>query len=285
MDDRGPDGLAEGDQGFFNRQWSLTWSATMPPGDTLVAGRWWDTRRPPPEPTVSVEEDAARRLGIVLGSRLTFEIEGQPVTARVQSLRRVDWGRFSTNFLLVFAPGTLEPFGATYAVLAHTDRSLQPPLLRELVDRYPAVTALDIGDILETAQSVLDRIALVVEFVAGFAIAAGLIIMAGGVAATRFQRVREAAILRTLGATRRTVAETMTVEYAALGLLGGAVGVVLAHVLAGILTVALFELPPVVDWPLLLATPLAAAALTVVTGNLAAWDVLNQKPLAVLRGE
>lgn len=281
----GPGGDHGDARGFWNRTWTVTWAAALPPRTELTAGRWWTPADWQGGAYISMEEEAARRLGARLGSELVFEIDGRRVAARVLSLRRVDWARIGTNFFVIFSPGALDGFTTTYTTFVRTDRALQGSLLRALVDRYPGVTAFDIGDILETVQSVLDRVALVVRFVAAFAIAAGLIILAGGVAATRFRRVREAAILRTLGATRWRVGAAMAVEYGVLGLLAGLIGAVLAHLVAGAVMHYLFELPPVVDWELLVLAPFLAAALTVATGTAAAWDVLQHKPLAVLRGE
>lgn len=288
--DRGPAGEGDGrgsggGRGFWNRQWTVTWSATLPERTELTAGRWWTAADGQGGAYVSMEEEAAQRLGARLGSELAFEIDGQPVQAKVMSLRRVDWARIGTNFFVIFSPGSLDQFAASYTTFVHTEGSRQPALLRALVDRYPGVTAFDITDILETVQSVLDRVGLVVRFVAAFAMAAGLIILAGGVAATKFRRVREAAILRTLGASRGRVAAVMAVEYAALGSIAGLVGAVLAHLVAAVVMQFVFELTPLVHWGLLALAPFVCAALTVVTGTAAAWDTLTHKPLAVLRGE
>ncbi len=287
-DDRGEGrggGPGGGQRWYWTRQWTVTWAAALPEKNELAAGRWWTEADTRAGAFVSLEEEVARNLGAHPGSVLEFEINGQPVAATVLNIRRVDWARISTNFYAIFSPGALDTASASYTTFARTDRAAQPALLRALVDRYPGVTAFDIGEILETIQSVLDRVGLVVRFVAAFAMAAGLIILAGGVAATKFRRVREAAILRTLGATRAKVALVMAVEYAVLGVIAGLVGIVLAHLVAGGIMHLVFELNPMVNWALVGLAPAACAALTVAAGTAAAWDVLTHKPLAVLRGE
>lgn len=281
----GRGGADGGDRWYWNRQWTVTWAAALPEKNELVAGRWWTAADARAGAYISLEEEAARRLGARVGSEMVFEVDGRPVRATVMSLRRVDWARISANFLVIFSPGALDGASASYTAFARTDRSRQAPLLRALVDRFPAVTAVDIGEVLATLQSVLDRVGLVVRFVAAFAMAAGLVILAGGVAATRFRRVREAAILRTLGASRRTVAAAMAVEYAVLGLVAGLTGALLAHLAAGGVMRFILELDPVLDWGLLALAPALCAALTVATGALAAWDLLTLKPLPILRGE
>lgn len=283
----GPDekDLSEGDRQFWTRQFMNTWSAGLPPGDKVVEGRWWEPADYAAGPLVSVEREAATRLGIRLGDTIEFDVDGAVVAARVHNMREADWNNFRTNFFVVFSPGALDGFTTTYAALARTAPGGDGQLLRQLVDAFPGVTGLNVRDILDTVQSVLDRIGLVIRFVAGFAILAGLVILAGSVAATKFRRMREAAVLRALGATPRVVGGILATEYLVLGAVAGAVGVVLAHALAAVALHYLFAAPPVVSLPVLAGGPLLTAALTLGAGWAASLDILRQPPLAVLRND
>lgn len=280
---RGP---GEGaDQGLWNRNWTLTWAADLPAGDEVVAGRWWDADAAAQGPLASVEEEVAQRLGAGVGSTLTFESEGRRVTATVANLRRVDWARVRASFYVILSPGALDGFATQYTALVRADPGRHGLLVRDVASRFPGVSALSVADILAAVQAVVDRLAAAVRLLAGFAAAAGLVILAGGVAATRHLRLKDAAVLRALGATPWQVAAALAAEHGAQGILAGAAGAAVAHGVAWALARLWLDLPAPFSPVLLVGAPLACAALTAVTGTLAAWDALVVRPLAVLRGE
>ncbi len=272
------------DAWYFQREYVVTMQADLPKGNRLVEGDWWSG---PVDggPLISMEVEAARRLGVGLGSTLTFDAQGRLVTATVASLREVNWGNLSTNFFVIFSPGALDALSPTYIATTRTPPSEDLPLQRAVVAAFPNITAINMRHVLEAAGSILERIAQAVRFMAGFTLITGLLVLAGAIATTRYRRIRETVILKTLGATRGVIARIFAVEYAVLGMVAGLIGAALACLLSYILVRYFMKLPW--EWdPAALALGLVGAALlTVLTGFLTTARVLGQKPLAVLRQE
>lgn len=275
---------------YFTREYVLTFQQELPKDNVVTKGTWWDGSGLSADVSsqvarVSVEEEAAHRLGLDLGSTVEFDIQGAKVSGRVTSIRKVDWGNMSTNFYFVFEPGALDGAPMTYVATARVGPDEEVPLQRAVVARFPNVSAINIRDVLESVARVVDRISLVIRFMAGLTILAGLIVLAGALAATRFRRIYEAMILKAVGATRGEVARTFAVEYALLGGAAGVIGAGLAGLLAWgvarwILDVKWLFQPQTIAWGVV-ATMLA----TIVVGFLSTFRILGQKPLPVLRRE
>src|SRR5205823_12944731 len=140
-------------------------------------------------PRVSVEEEAARHLGLLLGSTVEFDVQGAKVTGRVGSLRKVDWGNMSTNFYFIFEPGALDGAPMTYVATARVAPQDEIALQRAVVSAFPNVSAINIRDILDSVGRVVDRISLVILLMSALAILAGLIVFVGALAASRYQRI------------------------------------------------------------------------------------------------
>ncbi|MCH7500868.1 MAG: FtsX-like permease family protein [Nitrospinae bacterium] len=268
---------------FINREFVLTYRENPPSRDnTIIQGRWWN----PEEahlPLVSLEEDAARRLGAKLGSQLTIEIQGIPITAEVTSIRKVSWRNIRTNFYMIFSPGALAQAPITYVGTVSVARDKELALQEAVVDALPNITALSTRDIVDTVESVVNKLLTLVDFMSGFAILSGLFILAGAIASTKFRRLKESAILKTLGAQRKVVASILGYEYAMLGAIAAVIGVLLS---AG-LSWAVMHYIVKADWHLRLV-PMAwalvtAVILTTVTGILSSLDVLRNKPVHTLR--
>ena len=269
----------------FWRTRSVTWAAEKPNGATLAAGAWWDSRKPPAEPQVSVQEEAAQVLKVKPGSQLDFLVWGKTIRARVAAVHRPDAIRMAARYEFIFNPGVLEGFPAIYYGALRVEPRAVPALQRALYERYPTVTVINVADVLEIVQQVVDQIAVVYRFISLFAVAAGAIILASSVAGTRFRRIREAALLKTLGATRRRVAAIFSVEFLVLGAVAGVMGSLLATGFTALVLNQLFDAGFHFDpWPN--AAAIAGTALVAaVTGWLASHRILGQKPLEALREE
>jgi len=199
------------------------------------------------------------------------------------NLRRVDWARFAPNFFVVFEPGVLERAPQTVIALARAPGASSAELQRALVRRYPNVSALDLARVREAVEGVLSRVTAAVRFLGLFTVAAGLVVLAGALSATRHQRLRESALLRTLGARRGQVAGVLVVEYVAVGLLAALIGTALATLGGWVLTTRWFDLPfrlPVVGLLLIAA---GAAAVTAGVAWLGGRDVVTRSPVVMLR--
>jgi len=272
------------DAWYFQREYVLTSQESLPRDNKVKLGQWWggDSSN---SSQISVEEDAAHHLGVDLGSTMTFDIQGVLIAATVTSLREVKWGNMSTNFFVIFSPGVLEGAPTTYIATVRTRPEEDTALQRQVVSAFPNVTAINIRYVLDTVRHVLERIGLVVRFMAVFTIAVGLVVLGGAIATTRHWRTRESVILKTLGATRGLVAQTFAVEYAVLGSIAGLVGSGMASLLAFIFLRFVMDLPWQLQPGALFTSVLFTLFLTVLTGFLTTFRILGQKPLAVLRHE
>lgn len=271
------------DQAFFTRQFQITSAAGLPAGNEVIEGAWWTPS--PGQALASVEESMARRLQIKVGDPLEFDVGGQSVRATVSNVRKVVWVRPGLSFFVILSPGTLERAPHSYVGLVRTHPGGEAALQQAAMRQFPNVTVLNVGDVLQSVQAMMQRIGLVVRFVAAFSIVAGLVVMAGSVTATRYQRLREIALLKTLGATRRQVSAVFVLEYAWLGLVAGVAGVAVASVAASILARRILEGAYVFEPLASIAAVMATALLTLLTGWLATAGVLARKPLPVLREE
>ena len=176
-----------------------------------------------------MEADLAAEMDVTLGDRITWDVQGVAVHSVITSLRIVNWARFEPNFFVVFAPGALERAPHSLVTLARVpDAVARGRIQRRLAEGAPNVTTVDLGEVQRALESVVDRIILAIRFMALFSLATGTVVLVGAIATSRWQRVREGTLLRTLGATRGQVLRILSVEYAALGLGAATVAAVLA---------------------------------------------------------
>lgn len=270
---------------YLTREYVLTFSETLPTGNELTKGTWWPHGFAPGRPLVSIEEEAARHLELDVGSTIELEIQGAVVSAEVSSIRKVEWGNFTTNFYIILSPGSLEGAPFTYVATARVRPEQEVPLQQAMVAAFPNVTAINIGDVLDSFTAMLDRLALAIRAVALFSVLSGAVVMGAALSATRYRRLYESVVLKALGATRGLLLQSFASEYVLLGLAAGLIGVVLANVLAWGVLRFLFEL----EWsfhPAVAALSLASTiGLTLAVGFVSTFRLLGQRPLPVLRHE
>jgi putative ABC transport system permease protein len=270
---------------YFTRDYVLTASATLPPGNAIARGRWWTGGEHASRPRASIEEKAAESLGVGVGSAVVFDVQGVPLEAEVTSIRKVDWQTFSTNFMVLLSPGALDGAPETFLATARVPATAEARLQNAIAAELPNVTAVAVRDILERADAVLARVTLAVRAIAVLAVAVGLAVMVGALAASRYQRLLESVILRTLGATRGVVARAFAVEYACLGAAAGLGGSALALLLAWVVVRLVLDTPWTLEPVALALGVVLAVAVAVAVGFLATYRLLGQKPLPVLRRE
>ena len=268
---------------FINREFALTYIEGPPPKDNeIIEGKWWNEEQAK-NAEVSLEQDAAKRLGARIGSKLTIDIQGIPVSAKVTSIRSVNWRNMRTNFYMIFSPGALAGAPLTYVATVHVPDEKELQLQHAIVKALPNITALSTRDIVNTVESTVSKLTTLVDFMSGFAIAAGLFILSGSIASTKYRRLRESAVLKILGAQRKTVASILGFEYATLGVIAGLVGILLAQgfswvVMKYMIKSAWHLQPGVLIWAFCFGV-----LLTVATGILSSLDVINNKPLKTIR--
>ena len=277
-------------RGSLAREYTVTYRPAFEPNEQITDGAAWPEAplADGSQQEVSIEQGIHERFRINVGDVMRFDIAGRPLEARVVSVRRVRWeDSRSGGFMFVFRPGVLEKAPHTYVAFVRgpADATARAKLQYELVSRYPNITAIDAREVLSRIRSVVDNIVLAISVVGGVALASGILILIGAVAMTKFQRIYEAAILRTLGASTRTLATMVAIEYSALGLIAGVIGAAGALALSWAVTKYLLE----IAWrpqPLLLSAGVVLTALLVGTvGVVASSDVLRRKPLGALRSE
>ena len=277
---------ARRERGMLGREYVVTYRPDLEPNETLVAGRFWGPA-PAAEPEVSIEEGLRGAAGIDVGGTVTFDILGRRMTARVTSVRRVDWRNSRTGFLVLFRPGSLENAPQTFvgAVDGPAGAAERAHFQRALLDKYPNVSVIDVADIVRGVGRVLSNITLGVTFVGGFVLLCGVLILVGSIAMTKYQRVYEAAVLKALGARRGVLLVTLLTEYALLGAVAGAVGAAAAVGLSYAVARYVFEIDWTFDPSLGLAGVGLTALLVAAVGALSSLDVLTKKPLAILRSQ
>jgi putative ABC transport system permease protein len=263
-----------------DREANLSWTGSLRDDNEVVEGEWWGPT--PAAGEVSVEVDFARDLGVELDDRLTFDIAGERLDARVTSLRTVNWESFMPNFFMVFSPGTLEDYPRTHIGSIFV-RDEQKGFVLDLVRQFPSVTVIDIDAILGQVRGVMDQAARAVEYVFLFALAAGIIVLLAVVEGGREERLFECAVLRTLGARRRQVLAAAAIEFTMLGFLSGLLAAVSASVIGSLIASRVFDLELSVSPWLWIAGVVTGVVVVGATGFLATRRVVDHPPREALR--
>ena len=304
----------------MRREYRHTYRADLSGSEVMVAGAWWDESRVEGGDAaagaaitgdgaagdalagnrsasgrmagdgsdgvarISMEADLAESLRVGLGDQLTWDFGGVPVESRITSLRTVDWARFETNFYVVFEPGALEEAPQTAVILARIEGERErAEMQRDLVVRFANVSVLDLSLLQRTIDDILQRANQGIRFLGVFSTVAGVLVLIGSLSTSRYQRMRESALLKTLGARRRVVLKILTVEYAVLGSLATTAGLVLAIFAGWLMTWTVFEVPFRLDLARIGTVWLWVTAVTVVVGLIGSRGVISRPPLAVLR--
>lgn len=273
------------DANVLRRELNLTWRETLPEGNRIVAGEWFDAGAPAedgrPVP-ISMEQELAERLDVTLGEVLRFDIGGETVEGRVTSLRSLDWESFRPNFFVIFPPGTLERFSHSYITAFHLEDERQA-VIGKLVSRYPGVSLLNVDAILEQVRELLGQVTRAIELVLVFVLLAGISVLYAALTASRPMRAHESALLRVFGAGDRMIAQIQGAEFALLGIASGLLGALLAEAAALGVYLMWFDLPPRLHWPLWVVMPLGGGLLIGGIGHLLTRQVRRQAPMESLR--
>ncbi len=271
----------------LGREYRSTYRENLTPSEKLVAGTWHPRVESLDLPVpISMERDLARRLDLQLGDDLVFDIQGIQVSCTLASLREVDWRRLSPNFFVVFPAGAIEAAPAVHAVVTRIDNSeASARLQREVVGKFPNISAVDLTLVIQTINDILGKVSQVIRFMALFIVGTGLLVLTGAITGGRQQRIRESILLRTLGATRSQIIKSIIAEYVLLGILAALNGIVLANLAAWAAGRWIFETP--YTWrpiPTLIALA-SITTITLIAGLLGNRRILDRPPLEVLRVE
>jgi putative ABC transport system permease protein len=275
-------------RGSLGREYTITYRDHLQPNETVIDGAFWTSAVAGEEAEVSIEKSIHERFKINIGDTVRFDVVGRPIEARVSSVREVQWGDArSGGFMFVFRPGPLEKAPQTWIGIlkAPEDPAERGRFQRDLVAQFPNVSAIDVREVLAGIKTIVDNVTLAISIVGGIALVSGILILAGAVAMTKFQRVYEAAILRTLGASTRTLAAMLALEYGGLGLLAGGVGAAGALALTWAISRFVFDIPWHPAPGIATLGAMVTMLLVGVVGVASSYDVLRKKPLGTLRAE
>ena len=265
--------------GAIRRELNLSWTDTLPADNKIVAGNWWSDDL---TEGVSVEKEVAERLDLKLGDVLRFSIGGLETEATITSLRTLNWNSMRPNFFMLFAPGSLEDFPATYIQSFYL-----PPedklFVNTLVKRFPSVSIIELDKILERIRETIGQVAIAIESVLGLMLVAGVLVLIAGVRASIAERLQEAAVIRTLGGRRQLLIRSLIIEFGLLGIAAGLLAAIATEATLAVLSQRVFELP--FNWHpgLWILGPLVGALLVGTAGTLACRSAVSQPPLKVLR--
>ena len=261
----------------------LTYADQLPQGNSLVEGAWWPAGYDG-EPLVSVDEELARAAGLAIGDVLTIGLLGVERTARVASIRRIDWESLGFNYVLVFSPNTLADAPHNLAAtIALPPGEQAPGLLRDLVRGFPSSSVIEVGPLLVQAREILGQVSLAILAAAGVAVLAGIAVLLGAIAAARAQRTYESVILRVLGASSRQLLLLQLAEFGMLAAILGLVALVLGGAMGWLVIVQLFDFDWLPNWGRVLAVLGGGVGLVLAFALAASQQVLRARPARTLR--
>jgi putative ABC transport system permease protein len=260
----------------------ITTAEGKPDSLDVERGKWWGASSSSPQ--LAISEEAQRDFHLRLGDQIKFQLAGRYVNAPVVAVFRRQQ-RAPVRYDLVFPRYALKGMPVVYYGAVHVEPDKIPQVEEVLFDRFPTITVMDLADVLKRIQEAVDQVALVIRFLALFAILAGVIILSCSVAGTRYRRIREVAILKTLGATKQRITSIFSIEFSILGAAAGFVGGILANVFTQTISDRFMNASFDFDWLSLGIVVLATALLANVAGWLASLRIMDQRPLEVLRSE
>lgn len=271
----------------LNREYRSTYRDTLTETETLLEGEFIGEVSSLESPVpVSVSYDLMEDLAATVGDTLIWDVQGIPIESYISSTRMVNWQTPQPNFFVVFPRGVLEPAPQFFATTVNTpSREASIKLQREIVLAYPNVSAIDVGQIVGTIREFLDRVTFVIQFIGLFSIITGLIVLAGSAATSRFQRIRESVLLRTLGAKQRQVVRIQIIEYAFLGILAAFIGLFLSVGATALIGYFYFDIEFVPNFAILGTEVILLIALVLLIGLMNTRGIHSKPPLEILRQE
>ncbi len=271
---------------ILNHEFRVTYRDSLIASETLASGEWNPKFEAGAAVPISISDNIARDAQVTEGDTLVFNVQGVLMNTVVASVRAVDWGRMQMNFSVIFPTGVLENAPQFHVLSTKVpDDKTSAKLQRELVRKFPTVSIIDIRQLLRLVEGILDKISWVINFMAFFSILTGIIVLIGSVRNSKYQRIKESVLLRTLGAKSNQILKITALEYLYLGLLGSGMGLVLSLIGSQLLALFVFKAVFVPSWtPFLILVP-GITLLVLLIGMANSRSVLNSPPLQVLRKE
>ncbi|MGV3760961.1 ABC transporter permease [Parapedobacter sp.] len=261
-----------------------TYRSELSDSEKIADGEWVGETAAGDTARVSLEEGYARRIRVDIGDTLLFNVQGVRIPTIIGSLREVDWNRVQTNFRLIFPKGVIDDAPQFHVLMTRVpDEATSARMQQAVVTQFPNVSIIDLGLILSVLDAILDKIGFVIRFMAGFGILTGFVVLIASVMISKYQRIKESVLLRTMGATRNQILTITTLEYFFLGAIASLTGVLLALGGSWALAVFSFEIPFTPDIAAMLLLVLVVALLTVLIGLANSRGITQRPPLEILR--
>jgi putative ABC transport system permease protein len=271
----------------FDREYRVTFRDTLTDSEKITKGKWsGEVDKTSGNVFISIEERYAKNNSIAIGDTMLFNVQGSVIPTIVGSFRKVDWNRIQTNFLVVFPTGVLEEAPQFHVLLTRIpDKEASARFQQLMVQQFPNVSIIDLSLVLSIVDKLLDKVGFVIRFMAGFCIFTGLIVLIASVLISKYQRIQESVLLRTLGASRKQIFYITALEYFFLGAFAAATGIVLSLVGSWMLAKFIFETEFTLQWLPLIIVFVAVCLLTVFIGLINSRAVVRRPPLEILREE
>ena len=273
-------------RGIFDREYRVTFRDSLTASEKIAKGKWSGKVDGSGKIFISLDQNFAKNNSIKIGDTMIFNVQGSVISTIVGSLRQVDWGRVQTNFLVVFPTGVLEQAPQFHVLVTRIDNKDQSARFQQrLVQKFPNVTIIDLSAVLSIVSSIIDKVGLIIRFMAAFSIFTGLIVLIASVLISKYQRIQESVLLRTLGASRKQIFYITALEYFFLGALAAATGMFMSLGISFLVAKFMFETEFVLKWIPLLIVFVSVCFLTVFIGLINSRAVVTRPPLEILREE
>jgi putative ABC transport system permease protein len=267
---------------FLRGDRGLTYSAALPDGNRVVEGEWWPAGYSGP-PVVSLDKDAASAVGIGVGDSITVSVLGREIEARIASLREINWDSLGFNFVIIFAPGTLEQAPHSFMATISMQEEHEPAFSRAVSNAFPSVSMIRVKEIVDTVADMLGQLSVAIRSAASVAILAGIAVLVGALAASRRARIYDSVILKMLGATRARILSAQAIEFVGLALILSLVALGIGAAAGWYVVVQIFDLEWAPDWGVVAITLAAGALITLLLGLLGTLPALAARPARALR--
>jgi len=269
---------------IYRNEFRVTYRDTLTPNEKITEGKWVGKTGKTAEVPVSVEERFIKRGRLKLGDHLVFNVQGSPLNAVVSSIRSIGYNKFQTNFEFVFPAGVLEDAPQFYAMTTHVpSNKVSVAYQQAVVKQFPNISVIDLGQILSVLEGLLDKVGMIIKFMGAFSIITGVVVLIASVRISKYQRIQESVLLRTMGASRKQILTITALEYFFLGGLSALTGTLIAYVGSFLLAKYSFEIPFSADLLPASGIFLTISGLTVIIGLLNSRGILNKPPLEILR--
>ncbi len=266
---------------MLSREFNLSWAEALATSNTIVEGEWWQAKQFD-APLASIEKSVAENLKIKIGDSLRVKVAEQFFTAKVASIREVDWGSFGANFYVLTTPGLMRDMPTTYMTPFFLADD-QYEVLNKMVERFNNVTVIDVAAVMSQVRMIINRVTLAVEYVFMFTLLAGVMVLFAGIQSTLDERMVENAIMKTVGGKKKQLLQALWAEYLCLGALSGLIAALLATIVSWVIAHFILKMPMPLNFSIWIYGMLGGAIGVSIFGVLGSAAAIKQPPMQILK--